>query len=193
MALIKCPDCGNQVSDQAQACIHCGYPLQSATPEPQWEACQIEWSVDKGRYQFWASAVSPVLGTYTAGRSSPFKPWRPSILVTFGQPHYDIPPKGDYEPAITAHRELTNMLVQQGWEPTGINGEAWWQRGFRRKVTSEMEGRLEVDTDLYSRSDKVGLIRRLPKGSTITLVESGGTWMKVRTDRGEIGYVFPPR
>ena len=27
MALIKCPECGGQVSDKAPACIHCGYPL----------------------------------------------------------------------------------------------------------------------------------------------------------------------
>lgn len=29
MALIKCPECGGQVSDKAPACIHCGYPLQN--------------------------------------------------------------------------------------------------------------------------------------------------------------------
>lgn len=28
MALIKCPECGKDVSDKAPACIHCGYPLQ---------------------------------------------------------------------------------------------------------------------------------------------------------------------
>ena len=28
MALIKCPECGKDVSDKAKACIHCGYPLQ---------------------------------------------------------------------------------------------------------------------------------------------------------------------
>jgi len=28
MALIKCPECGSQVSDKASACIHCGYPIQ---------------------------------------------------------------------------------------------------------------------------------------------------------------------
>ena len=28
MALIICPECNNQVSDKAQSCIHCGYPLQ---------------------------------------------------------------------------------------------------------------------------------------------------------------------
>lgn len=27
MALIKCPECGNNVSDKAKSCIHCGYPL----------------------------------------------------------------------------------------------------------------------------------------------------------------------
>lgn len=27
MALIKCPDCGEKVSDKASACIHCGCPI----------------------------------------------------------------------------------------------------------------------------------------------------------------------
>lgn len=31
MALIKCPECGKEVSDRANACIHCGYPIQPAT------------------------------------------------------------------------------------------------------------------------------------------------------------------
>lgn len=25
--LIKCPECGREISDKAQACIHCGYPI----------------------------------------------------------------------------------------------------------------------------------------------------------------------
>ncbi len=28
MALIRCPECGKDVSDKAPVCIHCGYPLQ---------------------------------------------------------------------------------------------------------------------------------------------------------------------
>jgi len=28
MALIVCPECNNKVSDQAEACPHCGYPVQ---------------------------------------------------------------------------------------------------------------------------------------------------------------------
>lgn len=31
MALIKCPECGEQVSDKAPACIHCGCPLSTTT------------------------------------------------------------------------------------------------------------------------------------------------------------------
>lgn len=30
MALITCPDCGKQVSDQATSCIGCGRPLRAA-------------------------------------------------------------------------------------------------------------------------------------------------------------------
>ena len=33
MALIKCPECGKEISDRAAACIHCGFPLQQAVPE----------------------------------------------------------------------------------------------------------------------------------------------------------------
>lgn len=27
MALIKCPECGKEISDKAHTCVHCGYPL----------------------------------------------------------------------------------------------------------------------------------------------------------------------
>ena len=30
MALIKCPDCGKEISDRAANCIHCGCPIGSA-------------------------------------------------------------------------------------------------------------------------------------------------------------------
>lgn len=28
MALIKCPECGKEISDKSKQCIHCGYPLK---------------------------------------------------------------------------------------------------------------------------------------------------------------------
>lgn len=34
MALIKCPECGKEISDLSEACIHCGYPLHSSKVPP---------------------------------------------------------------------------------------------------------------------------------------------------------------
>lgn len=35
MGLIKCPECGKEISNKAPACIHCGYPLQYSAEEKQ--------------------------------------------------------------------------------------------------------------------------------------------------------------
>ena len=29
MALIKCPECGKEISDKSDVCIHCGYPIKT--------------------------------------------------------------------------------------------------------------------------------------------------------------------
>lgn len=29
MTLIKCPECGKEISDTCDVCIHCGYKLQT--------------------------------------------------------------------------------------------------------------------------------------------------------------------
>ena len=41
MALIHCPECGKEISDQAPACIHCGFPL-SAPTAPKKQVCTID-------------------------------------------------------------------------------------------------------------------------------------------------------
>lgn len=33
MALIKCPECGKEVSDKAKVCIQCGYPIEDMQPQ----------------------------------------------------------------------------------------------------------------------------------------------------------------
>ena len=40
MALIKCPDCDKEISDSAESCVHCGYPLKkdATDAKPQAEA-----------------------------------------------------------------------------------------------------------------------------------------------------------
>ena len=34
MALIKCPECGKEISDKSKACVHCGFPLDEYPPNP---------------------------------------------------------------------------------------------------------------------------------------------------------------
>lgn len=35
MALIQCPECSQEISNQAVVCPQCGYPLQARQPAPQ--------------------------------------------------------------------------------------------------------------------------------------------------------------
>ena len=41
MAMIQCPNCGKDVSDKAQKCVHCGYTLKE-TPPPVCPECGTE-------------------------------------------------------------------------------------------------------------------------------------------------------
>lgn len=43
MALIKCPECGKEISDRATSCPHCGFPIVNATQVPK--EYRIELSV----------------------------------------------------------------------------------------------------------------------------------------------------
>ena len=47
MALIRCPECKREVSDKAEVCIHCGYPIAKL------ESCNdiIQDSTDSSRYK----------------------------------------------------------------------------------------------------------------------------------------------
>lgn len=37
MALIKCPECGKEISDKAQSCPNCGYPIPKQENE-EWQS-----------------------------------------------------------------------------------------------------------------------------------------------------------
>ena len=34
MAMIVCPECGKDISDKAEKCIYCGYPLANTSETP---------------------------------------------------------------------------------------------------------------------------------------------------------------
>ena len=43
MALIKCPECGKEVSDRAVSCPNCAYPIEAESPEGE---VRIKMSTD---------------------------------------------------------------------------------------------------------------------------------------------------
>ena len=42
MALIKCPECGKEISDKSKQCIHCGFPLPTVEKEVPDGFCLID-------------------------------------------------------------------------------------------------------------------------------------------------------
>ena len=47
MALIKCPECGKEISDKSPACIHCGFPLESLKGSSGIDEATVEKDTDK--------------------------------------------------------------------------------------------------------------------------------------------------
>lgn len=39
MAMIKCPECGKEVSDKAEVCVNCGCPISKASNVPKCPTC----------------------------------------------------------------------------------------------------------------------------------------------------------
>lgn len=42
MALVKCPECGKEISDTAKNCIHCGYALKEESNTPSQTIINVE-------------------------------------------------------------------------------------------------------------------------------------------------------
>jgi ribosomal protein L40E len=152
LAIIKCPECNKEVSNQAPTCIHCGFSLrgQPDTPAP-WETCQIEWGNTAGLMgapigsdYFWVQATSPVTGTYCAGESSTFRMGAGHYIYLSLTHSNDLRPKASDGNATRPHAELIDALIKDGWEPTEIRGREWWQHSFRRRVRREEDGWLVI-------------------------------------------------
>ena len=48
MALIKCPECGREISDKSKQCIHCGYPIEQTNKNTTY-AIYLK-NITKGKY-----------------------------------------------------------------------------------------------------------------------------------------------
>lgn len=64
MALIKCPECENEVSDQALSCPSCGHPLQSIDQITQQSPITIEQTTKKWKVVKLISVIFIIIGLF---------------------------------------------------------------------------------------------------------------------------------
>ena len=68
MALIKCPECGKEISDKSEKCIYCGYPLHNflseinKTSETMGTNNQISSNKKNGGCGTWIIAIMVFIG-----------------------------------------------------------------------------------------------------------------------------------
>jgi hypothetical protein len=130
VALVECPDCGRQVSDQAVACIGCGRPLLA--PEQPPEVCEVVLKqISRGGAMFgdprWilvAQVMTPTGIKVAASREYKSK----NYLAEY---------QGEYRQFQDARQDITNELLRDGWEPLASTpgpGAVTLPR-FQRRVT----------------------------------------------------------
>lgn len=72
MALIKCPDCGREVSDKSNYCIHCGCPLEAVNTTFHYKGRYYDLSeyktmIENGHKKEAVSKLSEALGPGFSG------------------------------------------------------------------------------------------------------------------------------
>jgi uncharacterized membrane protein YvbJ len=64
MALIKCSECGHEVSDEALSCPNCGHPLKSINQITQQSPVTIEQTSKKWKWVKLVSAIFIIIGLF---------------------------------------------------------------------------------------------------------------------------------
>ena len=73
MAMIKCPECGQDVSNKAELCIKCGYPLSSLTPKQGYLFVKVVNNGTYWRVNFFNSKTGEKLFVLKPGESKKYK------------------------------------------------------------------------------------------------------------------------
>ena len=60
MALIKCPECGNEISSSAKMCPHCGYPFKFNLKEKEVITCNFPQPIDSSWTKKWKSKATTI-------------------------------------------------------------------------------------------------------------------------------------
>ena len=112
MALINCPECGQQVSDKAAVCIHCGAPLKETAPEPVYISFpQTSALVGKGHvYYNGTSETCPPGGTICLELAEPTT-IEVKIGGFFGKPSMQVKPGDKIQVTINTFGKISLSKV----------------------------------------------------------------------------------
>jgi hypothetical protein len=118
-----CMNCGKELPPDAQFYSKCGKPIGGAESQEatRWETCEIIYTLEHSRVKLWARAVG-ANGEYNAGES----PTWSSMGAPVRTSQIDR----------TAHKDLVDKLVRDGWQHVGTVGE-WYNDRFRRPVAQD--------------------------------------------------------
>ena len=75
MALIKCPECGHDVSDTAASCPSCGYGIKKAKP------VRVYYQKTRGRWGFPLAAAILATLYFEEWRNMDLKFWGLSVSI----------------------------------------------------------------------------------------------------------------
>ncbi|HEY4942462.1 MAG TPA: zinc ribbon domain-containing protein [Rhizomicrobium sp.] len=143
-----CQGCGTELSDEANFCSKCGRPQKpgialpgAATPTPAiYEVCDTRYqflggrpisTIGAARVSFFAAAISPKKGKYSAAESPEFK----SRKVLDGREIIaDLTGHKFQSERDAAFADLVEKLLADGWERTQ-SGQNIYRHSFRRLVT----------------------------------------------------------
>lgn len=119
MALIKCPECGTEVSDKAVACPKCAYPIQQAQEQ---KIVEMAFDAVSGQVFNNKCFVYDMNGNELAscrqGDTVSFKCEKPMTVQVkmsgcFGKPTAEVEPGGLYQVSITGMGKVRVQKVSR--------------------------------------------------------------------------------
>ncbi len=123
MALIRCPECGTEVSDKAGSCPRCGCPIASAA---QLNTVEMGFDTVSGQvFNTGCTVYGPdgeVLAKCHQGDTISFPCSRPMTVTVkmsgaFGKPKIDVEPGGKYQVSISGMGKVRVQKVSRIREP----------------------------------------------------------------------------
>lgn len=132
MALIKCPECGQGVSDRATNCIHCGFPLSSLRTDGE---VMIKISSKlQGRCKIYDMKTIKVLWSGTTGEVAVFSINEPTWVGVAWGVSVDRPDK-------VVQSTRATVKAGEKWEMTMESTSLWGGMEYKlRRVDSINSG-----------------------------------------------------